>query len=451
MAIDFLLIPSVARSVWRPRIAIIGSGAAGLSAAWGLSGAADTVMFEAGAHPGGHARTVDVDYDGVPVPVDVGFIVYNRANYPQLTRLFESLGVPTRRSSMGFSVHHEDDGFEWAWRGKRYPASWLRIAVSSRRRQIMNDVLRFNALASQALAAGEVAEEETLNGFLAAHKFSAAFALGYILPVVGAIWSMSFASARRFPARRLFAFFESHRLFNVFALPWRTVEGGSREYVARLLAQARPELRLSSPVLRVQRLPDGIDITTGPGRTEHFDGAIFACHPDQTLAVLADATPRESAILGAFRYASNGAVLHRDPALMPRDSGHWAPWNAFCAAPECGGEDGALEISYSMNRLQGIDRRRPLFVTLNPLREPDPRLVFATFEHAHFQYDHAAVRAQSVLGEIAGHGRLWHCGAWTGYGFHEDAFSSGLEAARAALAGVARREATQVLGSDAAA
>jgi len=436
----------------RPRIAIVGAGAAGLGAASGLAGAADAVLFEASARAGGHAMTVDVDYDGTLLPVDVGFIVYNRVNYPRLTRLFEDLGIATRPSSMSFSVHRLEDGFEWAWRGKRYPGSWLRIAANGRRRRLMGEVLRFNGLATRALAAGETAPEETLGTFLETHGFAPEFERCYILPLVSAIWSMPLETARRFPAARLFEFFGSHRLLNIFALPWRTVEGGSRRYVSRLLARARPQLRLNCPVLHVRRLGDGVEITTAAGGTELFDAVIFACHPHRTLAVLADATVRERALLGAFRYEPNSAVLHRDPALMPQRTGHWASWNAICAPPSPGAQDGAVQVSYSMNSLQGIDRRRPLFVTLNPLREPDPRRVFATFEHEHFQYDHEASAAQARLGEIAGAGRAWHCGAWTGFGFHEDALSSGLDAARASLAATTRADAEPAsMASDAAA
>ncbi len=410
------------------RIAIIGTGISGLGAAYALHGSHEIAVYERRERIGGHSATVTVDYDGRTIPVDTGFIVYNEANYPNLTALFDELAVPTEPSDMSLSVCLDDGALEWSGDGLSALFAQKRNLVRPRFWRMLAEIVRFNRLARQALRDGSLGEVTTAD-FLARHGFSPVLAEDYLYPMAGAIWSTPQGRVGDFPAATLIRFFDNHRLLHLRQRDWRTVSGGSRAYVERLVAPFRARIRTATPVTAVTRRPDGVLVADARGGEEHFDAVVIAAHSDQALAMLADADGDERAILSAIRYLPNDVWLHRDPRLMPRRRRTWASWNAM--RPVGAPADGAMVVSYSMNRLQNIDHAMPLFVTLNPAGPPREDLVFGRFTYDHPQYDAAAVAAQARLPEIQGRRRTFFCGAWCGYGFHEDGLAAGLAAAEA--------------------
>lgn len=417
------------------RIAVIGSGIAGLAAARELSrpGSARHVsLFEAGAHFGGHANTVDVTLDGVRHGVDTGFLVYNERTYPGLIRLFAELGVPTTASDMSFSVQARDSGLEWSGSNLSSVFAQRRNLLKPAFWRMLQDILRFNRLAT-ALAERDqdLALAQSTAEFLDQHGFGPSFREWYLLPMIACIWSCPREQMLAFPIGTLIRFCHNHGLLQITQRPqWMTVRGGSREYVRRIVAEL-PDARLNTPVLAVRRVPAGALVRSHHG-AEHFDQVVFACHSDQTLRLLGDdASDDERAVLGAIRYQPNRAVLHTDTRLMPRQRSAWAAWNH-----ETGTEAGAhgqrgVCLHYWINRLQPLPWAQPVIVSLNPLREPDPAQVIQSFEYEHPVFDQAAVAAQARVAQLQGQRRSWFCGAWTGYGFHEDGLRSGLAVAQA--------------------
>lgn len=411
------------------RIAVIGAGVAGLAAAWALGQRHEVTLYEKDERLGGHANTVDVDYDGVSVAVDTGFIVYNNINYPNLVALFETLGVETQPSDMSFGVSFDHGWLEWAGDSVGTYFAQKRNLLRLSHHAMWRDILRFNKQAQRDIAEGST-EGVTLGAYLERRKFGTAFRDRYLLPMGAAIWSMPNADMLGFPAKSFLEFFDNHGLLSGFnTFQWRTVTGGSRSYVAKLVAAARGHFRTGCGATKVTRRDDGVDVVDAVGATTHFDQVVLACHSDQALALLDDsATKSERDLLGAIRYAPNRAVLHRDASLMPKRRAVWSSWN-YVNDGRPGLSDGPVSLTYWMNRLQGIDPARPLFVTLNPAREPRPDLTFAAFDYHHPQFDHAADVAQRRLQMIQGTQRTWFCGAYCGHGFHEDGLASALEVA----------------------
>ncbi|MBL8574008.1 MAG: FAD-dependent oxidoreductase [Hyphomicrobiaceae bacterium] len=417
------------------RIAIVGSGVAGNAAAWALARAPgqarEVVLYEKDPRAGGHAHTIDIDYDGERVAVDLGFIVYNTLNYPNLVALFDQLGVATKPSSMGFAV--SVDGGKREWKGDDRMLSGLiarrRNLISPRFWLMIAEILRFNRLAIRDRARGDIGGM-SLGAWLTRHRFKGRFLSDYLLPMGAAIWSMPTDAMLRFPAESFIGFFDNHRLLHFDRPVWRTVDGGSRSYVKRLLddVAGRLELRLGRAVTQVERDGGSVFVSDASGARERFDHVILAGHSDQMLAVLADPSAAEQATLGAIRYRDNRVYLHRDPALMPKRRAAWAAWNFLArTAPEAGKADAA--VSYSMNLLQGIPDRLPLFVSLNPPAPPAPHLTFHSFVTGHPQFDADAIEAQARLGDLQGGRNTWYCGAWAGHGFHEDGLKAGLDVA----------------------
>ena len=406
------------------KIAIIGSGVSGLGAAYALKDAHQVILFEKDPRPGGHANTVTVDYDGQRIDVDTGFIVYNVRNYPNLCGLLDELGVGSVETDMSFAFSGE--GVEWS--------SDFPHGVFAQKRNIANpkflgmlmDISRFNRIAAEDLEAGRL-EDLTLGGYLRLRRFGPAFERRYLLPMGAAIWSTCEAGISRAPAESFVRFFANHSLLQMVQPTWRTIRGGSRAYVERLIAILGPRVRLGAGVRRVRRSAAGVELTDDLGRVQRFDQIILACHSDQALAILADADDEERAFLGAIRYAPNRAFLHRDPSLMPGRRAAWGSWN-YMAEPD---GEGPGAVSYWMNRLQAIDPARPLFVSLNPPKAPDPALTFGVYDYDHPQFDTPALAAQRRFGRIQGRGGVWYAGAWLGYGFHEDGLTAGLRVARA--------------------
>jgi uncharacterized protein len=412
------------------RIAVVGTGIAGNAAAWALATSTnhELVVYEKDSRIGGHSATVDVDYDGTPVTVDTGFIVYNELNYPNLTGLFAHLGVATETSDMGFAVSSRGGSLEWAGR-----ATEMLNGLFARRRNILSfahlnmirEMFRFNKMALADRAAGRLTSE-SIGAYLERGRFSQRFREEYLVPMGAAIWSMPPRSLVEFPADSFIAFFDNHRLLHWNRPVWRTVTGGSRAYVRVITAPFASRIRKGVGVVSIRRHDLGVTVTDTTGHSERFDRVIIAAHSDQALAMLDDANDAERNALGGVPYRDNDVWLHRDESLMPRRKAAWAAWNVL--QDDQGRE---ITLTYWMNALQNIDRRLPLFVTLNPPRPPRADLTFGRFTYAHPQFRTGATEAKQALPGVQGVRNTWFCGAWTGYGFHEDGLRSGLEAAEA--------------------
>lgn len=409
------------------KIAIVGSGIAGLGAAWALNRQHEITLFEAEGYLGGHANTVDVADGGRRIPVDTGFIVYNERTYPKLTRLFRELEVPTQESDMSFSVSLGQGSFEY--KGD-LPGLLAQPSNLGRPRfwRMLRDVARFYREAPQLLKL-EPDTALSLGTYLEAGRYSDDFVYDHLLPMGAAIWSTSLADMRSFPARTFVQFCRNHGLLLYTKRPqWMTVKGGSREYVRRLSRSFRDRVRLNQAVLACRRTPFGVFVTTEAGGEERFDQLVLACHSDQALRILGgDATCEEAEILSALGYEDNLAVLHQDPELMPRRRAAWASWNYMGGAVEARGRK--VSVTYWMNRLQNLQTSAPLLLSLNPIQRPDPDRVLASYSYAHPQFDQAALDAQSALYRIQGRQRTWFCGAYCGYGFHEDGLEAGFKVA----------------------
>lgn len=417
------------------RVAVIGTGIAGNAAAWALSQRYPVTVYERELRPGGHSHTVTVDYDGEILAVDIGFIVYNELNYPDLTALFAHLEVETVESCMSFAVSADAGRFEWkgggaAWRdtARGLFAQW-RNALSPSYLWMLRDILTFNAKSVEDFAAGRLAGL-TLGQYFKARGFAPRLLTDYLAPMGAAIWSAPAAQILDFPAENFVAFFSNHRLLQYDRPVWRAVKGGSQRYVEKLMSSFRDHTRLGCAVTAIERTAQGVVVSDSHGRRESFDHVVIGAHSDQALAMLSDPSADEQAILGAIGYRPNLVYLHRDPRLMPKRKHAWASWN-FLRWRREGSSVNDVAVTYWMNRLQGFDAGKPLFVSLNPPFEPDPALTFGKFNCEHPQYTAAAFAAQKRLNEIQGARHTWFCGAWTGYGFHEDGLRSGLAVAEA--------------------
>ena len=407
----------------KPRIAIIGSGISGLSAAWLLRHKFDVVLFEAEARAGGHSDTQTIELNGQSINVDTGFIVYNPRNYPNLCALFAELKVETQHSDMSFGVSIADGAMEYGGGSIAQLFAQPANALRPRFWSMLRDVMRFYRDAPALLGTDSA---ETLGEYLDRNKYGAAFAEDHILPMGAAIWSASVSGMRAFPARQFIRFFQNHGLLSLSDRPaWRTVTGGSRRYVARIV-QDLPDVRLASPVRGVARTADGAIIRTDIGH-ETFDQVIFACHADTALALIAAPTAAETRLLGAIQFQDNEAVLHTDISFMPKRRAAWSAWNYLSAT--AADRTSGVSLTYWMNRLQNLPTKQPLLVTLNPLRAPKPAQVLKRIVYRHPKFDSAAMQAQAGLHEIQGRDRFWFAGAWTGWGFHEDGIGSSVRIA----------------------
>lgn len=430
----------------RRRVAIVGSGISGLGVAWAVRQQApntEVVLFEAGAHFGGHAHTVDVTLPGPQGPVthgvDVGFLVFNERTYPRLIQLFADLGVPTAASDMSFSVQAPAGGLEWSGSNLNSVFAQRSNLFKPRFWHMLRDIMRFNKLTTALAEAGEdAAMAEPIEAFLQRHRFGQAFQQGYLLPMIACIWSCPTEQMLRFPVGTLIRFCHNHGLLQVQNRPqWFTVAGGSREYVRRIIATV-PDARLNCPVHSVRRLPPGqgqagVAVSSARG-TEVFDDVVLACHAPQALALLTDATAAEREVLGGLRTQPNRAVLHTDTKLLPQRELAWAAWNYERGqTPDQEGRQVCLH--YLINKLQPLPWQQPVVVSLNPVREPAPETVLAEFDVAHPVFDLAAIAAQAQVPSLQGQSHVWFSGAWTRYGFHED----GLRAAQLVADGLLKQ------------
>lgn len=443
----------------KKRIAIIGAGISGLGCAYGLRNHPDLeiTIYEAGNHIGGHSNTVDIEIDTpdgkIKHGVDTGFLVFNRRTYPRLVRLFEELQVPIFPSEMSFSVKLETaPSLEWAGNdlnsffGQRRnvfrPAFW----------KMAFDIMRFNKLAT-ALAVAQMRDEpslgsvtppdESIADFLDRHRFSQPFREWYFLPMIGAIWSCSVDQMLEFPIQTMARFCHNHGLLQIQNRPqWLTVQGGSREYVKRLVASLdtrgvkwvrEPALKINAPLAGAGE--QFIEVLSTSGAAQ-FDEVVMACHSDQSLQLLSGIDKASQAILNSIPYQANRAILHTDASFLPERKRCWAAWNYTAQTKNSSVSEDHVSVSYLINRLQPLPTAFndvPIIVTLNPLREPDPAKILQEIHYAHPVFDMRATQAQSTLALIQGKSSIWYCGAWTGYGFHEDGLRSGELVAEAIL------------------
>ncbi len=411
----------------QPRhIAVVGSGIAGLSAAWLLSKRHRVTLIESDTRPGGHSNTVDCEVDGSEVAVDTGFIVYNPPAYPNLTALFERLEVPTAASNMSFSVSMGDGAYEYAGSSPVQLIGQAGNLLNWGHWRLIRDIPRFFRSTMEKLPT--LPEDVTIAEFLQQEGYCSYFMDRHLLPMAGAIWSAAPGDMRHYPARAFLKFFDNHGLLKVRNRPlWRTVRGGAREYVARVMRDGLFETRLRTPIAAIRRTPGGVTLRAVNGDEQRYDDVVLATHADQSLAMLTDASAEERRLLSRFRYSQNRAILHRDEQLMPRRRRLWSSWNYLSELPPH--QSGSSAVTYWMNRLQPLPVTAPLFVSLNPLREPDIAKVLAEFDYTHPIFDPGAMSAQKELWKIQGTRNTWFCGAYFGAGFHEDGIQSGLAVA----------------------
>ena len=411
------------------RIAIVGSGIAGLGTAWLLNRQGHVVtLFEANNYLGGHTHTVDVAIEGVTAPVDTGFLVFNDRTYPNLVALFDELGIASVASEMSFSARIDAAGLEWAGTSFTSLLAQPKSALRPDFWRMLADIARFNRETTERIECGTL-PVVALGTFLDEQRFGKPFRDWYLLPMAAAVWSSPQKEILDFPLPTFVQFCHNHGLLRLRDRPqWRTVRGGGREYVAKIAAELS-DVRCATPVQRIRRRMRGVDVETH-GRSERFDEVVLACHSDQAHRLLADPTPSETRLLTAIRYQPNRVVLHTDATLLPRSRRAWSAWNYLAVGDADGSR--AVAVSYLINKLQPLPFAAPVIVTLNPPFEPDPALTLREFEYSHPLLDGAAIAAQAKFSALQGVRHTWYAGAWLGHGFHED----GLKSAHAVAAGI---------------
>lgn len=414
------------------RIGVIGGGVAGLASAWLLASRFEVTLLERNSYIGGHSHTVPVEGPHGPFWVDTGFMVYNRRNYPELTALFKHLGVSSYPTDMSFSASIDDGRLEYAGTRLGTLFAQRRNLLRTGFLRMLRDIVAFNRSARRYLAAASD-NRLTVAQFVSARRYSREFVRHYLLPMAAAIWSSPTDRILQFPFATFARFLHNHGLLDLTGRPqWRTVSGGSRSYVAAMLRTYAGDYRVGCPVRRLWRRPDGVRVETTAGERIDFARVVMACHADQAVRLIDDPTTAETETLGRFCYQPNRVVLHTDPSLMPRMRRVWSSWNYLRRSTEDAGD--AVSVTYWMNRLQQLPTTQDVFVTLNPRRGPMRQEVLGEFDYEHPLFDAEALAAQRRLGRIQGAQRLWFCGSYCGYGFHEDALCSAIRVA--ALLGV---------------
>lgn len=411
----------------KKKIAVVGTGISGLAAAWLLNQRHDVTVYEQNDYVGGHSHTEEFQLDGQTIPVDTGFIVYNPVNYPNLVALFERLDVPTKPSDMSFAASLSDGALEYSGTDLRGLFAQPQNLFKPRFLRMLRDLARFYRQAPQ-LTGNRSLADVPLGVFLQNHGYSEAFIYDHLMPMGAAIWSSSVQQMLDFPTLAFMRFFDNHGLVQFTDRPeWRTVDGGSREYVHRLTASFADRIRTEQPVVSVERSADRQTIITADGSREEYDQVVLACHADQALNLLAEPAANERAVLENIQYQANTAVLHTDTKLMPRREQAWASWNYIGtgASPT----EQLLCVTYLMNRLQNLPTRTPVMLTLNPCRPIDPDKIIRSYEYEHPMFNSAAILSQPRLWELQGQQNTWFCGAYFGSGFHEDGIQAGLAVA----------------------
>lgn len=419
------------RSLTRPpRVVVVGSGISGLSAAWWLRDVSSLTILEANEHLGGHTHTHDIEIAGRPIAVDTGFIVFNDRTYPLFARLLDELGVQSRGSAMSFSVRNDALDLEYNGNGPRELFAQRRNLVRPGFWRMLRDIARLGREAKRALAEGPIDPSLTLREFLSRGVYSREMAEWYLTPMTGAVWSATPAAAGEIPFVFFARFFENHAFFDLGSRPvWRTVVGGSREYIRAMVPKLQATIRAGCAVRGIARTSDGVRVRTAEG-VEEFDAAVISTHGDTALSLLEDPTPIEREVLGAMPYQSNEAVLHTDASVMPRRRAVWASWNALVD-----GRAGPVGVTYNMNRLQGLETPpdQPVLVTLNRTDRIDPARIIRRLRYEHPVFTAETLGAQKRWADVS-RGRTFFAGAAWRYGFHEDGCMSGLRAADAVRA-----------------
>ncbi len=408
------------------KIAIIGSGISGLGAAWLLSKKHDVTVYEADNHFGGHANTVSaVTPDGI-IPVDTGFIVCNDRNYPNFLELLKILKISPYPTEMSFGVSIENGSLEYAGSPRLSTLiAQKRNILRPRFWKMIRSILRFYDESS--ILNPQQAENITLRDYLEQNKYDSSFLNDHILPMAAAVWSTPSSKVADFPLTSFLRFCKNHGLLQIKDRPqWSTIPGGSKEYVKAVMNQTNAQFLKNSPIEGIKRIVNGVLVTPLGANSEKYDRIIIATHADTALNLLKDADNIEKSVLGSFRYAKNTAILHSDPRLMPKRKKVWSSWNYI---QKNGQPNNHLSVTYWMNKLQPLNTQTPLFVTLNPQIEPDPKLVHYSKDYEHPVFDLSTLKAQKQLLSIMGHRNIWYAGAHFGYGFHEDGLQSGLYAA----------------------
>lgn len=417
----------------RLNIAVIGTGIAGMSAAWLLNRGHRITVYECNGRIGGHSNTVDALTERSITPVDTGFIVYNELNYPNLTALFEHLGVRSKESDMSFAASLDGGAMEYSGTDLSGLLGQRMNLVRPRFWRMVADLLRFYREAPSFLDEPGC-EELSLGDYLRRGNYSESFVTDHLLPMGAAVWSTTAREMRDYPAAAFIRFFKHHGLLLLKDRPqWRTVDGGSRQYVKRLTESYRHRIRFGG-ARSVRRMGSKVVVDDHQGNSEIYDHVVIATHADEAYRLLADPDPVETSLLGGWRYTKNRAVLHNDSSLMPRRRRVWSSWNFIGGQ---GGDGEGLCVTYWMNRLQSLDPANPLFLTLNPVHEPAPGTIIREFDYTHPYFDRAALAAQKELWSLQGRRRTWYCGSYFGYGFHEDALQSSLAVAEQ-LGGIRR-------------
>lgn len=408
--------------VQRQRIAIIGSGISGLTAAYFLNHQHEVVLYEANSYLGGHTNTVDINVDGKTLAVDTGFLVFNDLTYPNLIAFFNELDVASYESDMSFGVSVNGGALEWAGTNLDTVFAQRKNLLSLSFLMMLRDILRFNRSAQHYLHLAENTNW-TLSELLKNEGYGEAFCNHYLVPMAAAIWSSSPQDILRFPAQTFLRFCLNHALLQVNNRPkWRTVQGGAREYVKKIEVTLN-DVRLNSPVLSVSRSDSSVTVHTKDS-TEHFDQVIFATHAPDTITMLSDITAEETQILASARYQANVAYLHTDEKLLPINKKVWSAWNYLSG--ESVNDKQPVCVSYLLNQLQNLDTKKAVIVTLNPTNDPSADHILAKFSYDHPIFDQAAIDSQKNIASIQGIKNTWFAGAWTGYGFHEDGLKSAL-------------------------
>ena len=406
------------------KIAIVGSGIAGMSAAWLLSKVHHVTVYEKEDRLGGHSNTVKIKMNKQTISVDAGFIVYNDVNYPNLTKLFEHLNVSTQKSDMSFSVSLNDGQLEYGSRNLNALFGQRSNILRGRLWRMIKDMQLFRKHSEQFLNGDIDQSRISLQQFLSQKKYSHNFVKHFILPMGAAIWSTKIEDILEQPATTFLRFFASHGLMRLKnRTTWRTVVGGSEQYIKKLTANYLNSVRLKEGVRSVSRHDKHVEVVDENGNVENYDAIVLATHADQSLDVLSDPDPLELSLLGAFHYTDNHAVLHSDPNLMPNRQQVWSSWNFL------GNDENGVNVTYWMNSLQSIDHNIPLFVSVNPNIAPEKSKIHKSFDYQHPIFDYKAWHAQKRLWQIQNYRNTWYCGSYFGYGFHEDALQSGLAVA----------------------
>ncbi|MEZ6138479.1 MAG: FAD-dependent oxidoreductase [Pirellulaceae bacterium] len=408
------------------RIAVVGTGIAGSLAARILASSHEVAVFEAASYVGGHANTVDVEIQGRHYPVDTGFMVFNNQTYPNFCRLLELIEISSQPSDMSFSVQCRRTGLEYQGSSPNGIFAQRKNLLSPRFLTMLADIWRFNRAGMLAANSGELSDQQSVGEFLAGCNVGRAFLDHYFIPMAAAIWSSTPQSVLDFPARFMIGFFANHGLMQLKNRPqWRTILGGSRKYVHALLEPIFEKVRLNSPVERIERDEDGVTVVLDDGSSERFEEVVLACHSDQSLRMLANPTPAEREVLSSIAFHSNTAVLHTDASLLPRARRAWASWNYHID------ENGrGASVTYDVSRLQNHESPTPILVTLNPTQTIAAHKVIRTFSYHHPAYSLETMAAQNRYSEINNHQRTHYCGAYWGYGFHEDGVNSALSVVR---------------------